>query len=142
MTIHLPEDLEQAIRAEVASGRYPSEDAFVAEAIRAYFQQRRSSTERSGEGLPESTCDRTKEPEPVAIEPETPPSIIGLFQDEADLIRGCHCQHYAKATVTDVETAHPGISASSIRTSSPKLCERRTSSLSNMPRLIVSLVTA
>ena len=37
MTIHLPDDLIHSIRAEVQSGRYPSEDALVAAAIRNHL---------------------------------------------------------------------------------------------------------
>lgn len=39
MTIHLPEDLESSIRAEVDRGRFASVDEAVAEAVRTYFQQ-------------------------------------------------------------------------------------------------------
>lgn len=36
MTIHLPEDLERSIRAEVQGGRFASVDDAIAEAWRAY----------------------------------------------------------------------------------------------------------
>lgn len=41
MTIHLPDDLETSIRAEVASGHYASVDEAMAEAARLLLQQRR-----------------------------------------------------------------------------------------------------
>lgn len=37
MTIHLPEELEQSIRAEVQSGRFASVDDVIAEAVRVYL---------------------------------------------------------------------------------------------------------
>ena len=40
MTIHLPDELEQSIRAEVLCGHFASDDALVAEAVRAYLRQR------------------------------------------------------------------------------------------------------
>jgi putative addiction module CopG family antidote len=36
MTIHLPEDLERYVQFKVASGRFPSEDEAVAEAVRLF----------------------------------------------------------------------------------------------------------
>lgn len=42
MTIHLPEDLESSIRAEVQSGHFPSEEALVAEAVREYLRTLRA----------------------------------------------------------------------------------------------------
>jgi Arc/MetJ-type ribon-helix-helix transcriptional regulator len=38
MTIHLPEDLESSVRAEVDRGRFASVDEAVAEAVRTYFR--------------------------------------------------------------------------------------------------------
>jgi len=40
MTINLPNDLESSVRAEVVNGRYPSEDAMVAEIVRDYFRHK------------------------------------------------------------------------------------------------------
>ena len=37
MTIHLPPDLMESVRAAVQSGRYASEEALVAEALRAHL---------------------------------------------------------------------------------------------------------
>ena len=39
MTIHLPEDLANSIRAEVLSGHFPSEDEMVAAAVRDYLRR-------------------------------------------------------------------------------------------------------
>lgn len=41
MTIHLPNDLESSIRAEVASGHYASVDEAMAEAARLLLRRRR-----------------------------------------------------------------------------------------------------
>ena len=40
MTVHLPEDVENAIRAEVISGHFASEDALVATAVRDYLRRK------------------------------------------------------------------------------------------------------
>jgi Arc/MetJ-type ribon-helix-helix transcriptional regulator len=40
MTIHLPQDLESSVRAEVASGRFASEDDLVAAAVRDYLRRK------------------------------------------------------------------------------------------------------
>jgi Arc/MetJ-type ribon-helix-helix transcriptional regulator len=39
MTIHLPEDLETSIRAEVDRGRFASVDDAMAEAVRSFLRQ-------------------------------------------------------------------------------------------------------
>jgi len=39
MIIHLPEDLENSLRALVQGGRFASEDAAVAEAVRSFLRQ-------------------------------------------------------------------------------------------------------
>jgi Arc/MetJ-type ribon-helix-helix transcriptional regulator len=38
MTVHLPEDLERSIRAEVENGHFASVDEAIAEAVRAYLR--------------------------------------------------------------------------------------------------------
>jgi Arc/MetJ-type ribon-helix-helix transcriptional regulator len=40
MTINLPKDLENSVRAEVLSGHFPSEDDMVAAAVREYLRTR------------------------------------------------------------------------------------------------------
>jgi Arc/MetJ-type ribon-helix-helix transcriptional regulator len=40
MTIHLPEDLERSLSAEVESGHFASVDEAIAEAVRAYLRSR------------------------------------------------------------------------------------------------------
>lgn len=40
MTIHLPEDLERSIQAEVMSGHFASADDAIAEAWRSYLERR------------------------------------------------------------------------------------------------------
>ncbi|MGO9596671.1 MAG: hypothetical protein ACLP7Q_01470 [Isosphaeraceae bacterium] len=39
MTIHLPEDLERSVLAQVQSGQFRSADDLVARAVRSYLQQ-------------------------------------------------------------------------------------------------------
>ena len=48
MTIHLPEDLERFVKAEVLSGHFDSEDDAIAQAVRLLRQQRQSQTARPG----------------------------------------------------------------------------------------------
>ena len=43
MTINLPDDLESSVRAELRRGRHASEDALVAEIVRAYFDHKRQA---------------------------------------------------------------------------------------------------
>ena len=43
MTIHLPSDLENFVRAEVLSGHFADEDAMIAEILREYFRHQRLS---------------------------------------------------------------------------------------------------
>jgi Arc/MetJ-type ribon-helix-helix transcriptional regulator len=45
MTIHLPNDLESSIRAEVASGHFASIDDAMAEAARLLLRQRRQEAQ-------------------------------------------------------------------------------------------------
>jgi Arc/MetJ-type ribon-helix-helix transcriptional regulator len=50
ITIHLPSDLEDSIRAELASGHFASEDELVVAAVRDYLRQRSyEQTERSAD---------------------------------------------------------------------------------------------
>jgi Arc/MetJ-type ribon-helix-helix transcriptional regulator len=42
MTIHLPEDLERSVRAEVHSGHFASVDELVAQAVRSFLRQPKS----------------------------------------------------------------------------------------------------
>src|SRR4051794_22446720 len=58
MTIHLPEDVESSITAEVLGGQYPSADDAVAEIVRAYFQRRQKHAGVAG---------------PASQEPPAPP---------------------------------------------------------------------
>jgi Arc/MetJ-type ribon-helix-helix transcriptional regulator len=43
MTIHLPQDVESSINAEVIRGHFASADDAIAEAWRSYLQQRRQT---------------------------------------------------------------------------------------------------
>jgi len=46
MTIHLPQDLANSIRAEVLSGRFASEDEMVAAAVRGYLRRKKHGQAR------------------------------------------------------------------------------------------------
>src|SRR5579871_156834 len=48
MTIHLPEDLERFVKAEVLSGHFESEDDAIAQAVRLLRQQRQNQAARQG----------------------------------------------------------------------------------------------
>jgi Arc/MetJ-type ribon-helix-helix transcriptional regulator len=43
MTIHLPTDLEDLVRAEVQSGHFASADELVAEAVRTFFERKEAT---------------------------------------------------------------------------------------------------
>lgn len=53
MTIHLPNDLESSIRAEVASGHFASVDDAMAEAARLLLRQRHEAQTRAARPLTE-----------------------------------------------------------------------------------------
>jgi len=50
MTIRLPEDLANSIRAEVLSGHFASEDEMVAAAVRDYLRRLEVQAHRAGPG--------------------------------------------------------------------------------------------
>jgi Arc/MetJ-type ribon-helix-helix transcriptional regulator len=51
MTIHLPNDVERDILAEVHSGHFASVDDALAEAWRSFRRHRQSPAQASGQGL-------------------------------------------------------------------------------------------
>ena len=53
MTIHLPKDVERSINAEVMSGHFASADDAIAEAWRAYLQQRTQAPQAKASRLDE-----------------------------------------------------------------------------------------
>ena len=56
MTIELPADLIESVRAEVLSGNYPNEDAMVAAVLREHLhRQAEQLPERTGESELDST---------------------------------------------------------------------------------------
>ena len=59
MTIHLPEDLESPVRAEVLSGQFASEDDLVAAAVRAYLRREgaHAAPERTAAGQEPAVSD-------------------------------------------------------------------------------------
>jgi Arc/MetJ-type ribon-helix-helix transcriptional regulator len=65
MTIHLPDDLERYIRAEVVSGHFASEDEMVAAAVRDYLRRKQ---------------DQAGRPSPATGEPNAQEAQRRLFQ--------------------------------------------------------------
>lgn len=55
MTIHLPEELESSVRAEVLRGHFASEEDFVTEAVREYLN-RRQPHRRDAQPVPDQTA--------------------------------------------------------------------------------------
>jgi Arc/MetJ-type ribon-helix-helix transcriptional regulator len=53
MTIHLPQDVERSINAEVLSGHFASADDAIAEAWRSYLQQRTRPSQAKASPLDE-----------------------------------------------------------------------------------------
>jgi Arc/MetJ-type ribon-helix-helix transcriptional regulator len=68
MTIHLPEDLEAAIQAEVQSGRFASMDEAMAEAARLLLRYRQAAAPTSDELNRQLLADGliSKLPDPAA----------------------------------------------------------------------------
>ncbi len=58
MTIHLPNDLETSIRAEVASGHFASVDEAMAEAARLLLRQRRHENAQASQPPTEAEFQR------------------------------------------------------------------------------------
>lgn len=71
MMIHLPDDLERFIRAEVHRGHFESEDDAVAEAVRLL---RRQLSQRA---MPAPAADE-------AVSTSTPDRVLGVMRDAAD----------------------------------------------------------
>lgn len=73
MTIHLPEDLERLVCAEVHSGHFASADELVAQAVRSFLRQPKSSHADTGRGSAGATLD---DPDP----------LLGSMSDHAELM--------------------------------------------------------
>ncbi len=86
MTIHLPEDLEESIRAEVLSGRYASEDAMIAEIVREHLRQQ----------IPPPSA-RLDEPEVDPVQPKP------LWQQIAELRESVPDEEWDKLPVDGAE---------------------------------------
>ncbi len=71
MTIHLPDDLERFIRAEVHSGHFASADDALAEAVRLLRRH------RSQAAAPPTTAGQ-------ATPATTPDPLLGALRDAAD----------------------------------------------------------
>ena len=63
MTLHLPEDLERALKAAVLGGEFASEEEAIAEAVRSFLRQRETRPTRP-----------------------TGPGPIGAMRDDAELL--------------------------------------------------------
>jgi Arc/MetJ-type ribon-helix-helix transcriptional regulator len=78
MTIHLPEDVENAVRAKVLSGYFPSEDALVAAAVRYYLGRYEAQALPERPAASEVTTDPDHKPIWEVIEEENrsiPPEV-------------------------------------------------------------------
>jgi Arc/MetJ-type ribon-helix-helix transcriptional regulator len=69
MTVHLPQDLERFIKAEVHLGHFASEEDALVEAVRLLHRQ------RGQQGKQASTSAQTK---------TTPDPLLGVMRDAAD----------------------------------------------------------
>ena len=74
MTIHLPDDLERFLRAEIRSGRFASEDAAIAEAVRLLRRQ-----------LTQAAPTTAAPGQPPAVIPDP---VLGVLRDAADKVDG------------------------------------------------------
>lgn len=72
MTIHLPSDLESAVRAEVLCGRFSSEEDFVTEAVRSFLRELKQR--------------QAPAPTPAGANDSAPDPILGLMRDDAELM--------------------------------------------------------
>jgi serine/threonine protein kinase HipA of HipAB toxin-antitoxin module len=73
MTIHLPEDLERSMRAEVHSGHFASVDDLVAQAVRSLLRQPKAPPPGMASGPAGATWD-------------VPDPLIGSMSDHAELM--------------------------------------------------------
>jgi Arc/MetJ-type ribon-helix-helix transcriptional regulator len=88
MTIHLPEDLERSVLAQVESGQFRSADDLVAHAVRSYLQQPKA--------------------------PQADPSLgsIGAMRDaadELDQIVADAMKHRREETVRDISVSDASV---------------------------------
>ena len=98
MTIHLPEDLENSVRAAVLSGRYASEDAMVAQVLREYL--------------------RLRPPEPPTSDGRpavTPIPAKSIWEEFAELRQSIPDEEWAKLPVDGAEQLDHYISGSTKR---------------------------
>jgi Arc/MetJ-type ribon-helix-helix transcriptional regulator len=61
MTIHLPEDLADAVRAEIVNGHFGSEDDLVAAAVRDYLERKHVQSRETGEAEADISAACVKE---------------------------------------------------------------------------------
>lgn len=73
MTIHLPEDLERSVRGEVQSGHFASADELVAQAVRSFLRQPKSSQAETGRSPAGATLDDSD-------------PLLGSMSDHAELM--------------------------------------------------------
>jgi Arc/MetJ-type ribon-helix-helix transcriptional regulator len=90
MTIHLPEDLENCIRAEVLRGHFATEDDMVAELVRDYLRRKaEQNTQKSG------SMDTPVSPAKTAHKP--------LWERAAELRISIPAEEWAKLPVDGAE---------------------------------------
>jgi Arc/MetJ-type ribon-helix-helix transcriptional regulator len=89
MTIHLPEDLERSIHAEVESGHFASVNDAIAEAWRAYLIRRdRGPTDRN---------------EPAPSEDVSAPAHKPIWEEIEEIIAGVPDEEFFKLPVDGAE---------------------------------------
>ena len=74
MTIYLPEDLANSIRAEVLSGHFASEDEMVAAAVRDYLRRKHVQARPTGAAAAAGS------PAPAGVEPSAQELQRRLFE--------------------------------------------------------------
>jgi len=85
MTIHLPEDLERSIRAEVLSGHFASEDDLVAAAVRDYLGRQQEQAHQD-----------TAAASATDVRPVTPSGRRPLWERAAELRKSIPEEEWAK----------------------------------------------
>jgi Arc/MetJ-type ribon-helix-helix transcriptional regulator len=68
MTIHLPEDLERDIRAEVLSGHFASADDLIGEAVRSFLRDHKATKTDAGLGSIGAMRDAADELDEIVAE--------------------------------------------------------------------------
>jgi Arc/MetJ-type ribon-helix-helix transcriptional regulator len=90
MTIHLPEDLESSIRAQVLSGHFASEGDLVAAAVRDYLRRQQEQARQDAAAA-------------TAVRPGTPSRRKPLWERAAELRKSIPEEEWAKLPADGAE---------------------------------------